>query len=310
MDRTNKLTRVVLITAAVTVAALGIAALIGLATSGFRWDQFGRNGITVDDTKTQTLDGVDSVKIDVVSDDVRITEGTGTALVARLHGTTGTRAADTMPKLVVERNGSTVNVRLTPERTFGFGFAWSTLSLDIAVPSGYAKSLAVKTVSGGVKVEDHSYAGLALSTTSGDVEVGTVSATDFSMRSTSGTLAALSVAAVHVELSSVSGDIRIKGLTGATKAHTTSGSVAIRYTSAPASVDASSTSGGVTLEMPADAGFALDAHSTSGDITCRFPITITQSGTGGGNHALSGTVGKGGGPVAVRTVSGDIRIEK
>ncbi len=131
MNRTSKLTRVVLITTAVTVASLGIALLIGLATTGFRWDHFGRNGVTVDDTKTQALDGVERLAVDVVSDDVHITEGTGTALVARLHGTTGARTADTMPTLVVERNGSTVSVRVSrngPSGSASRGATWSWTS--------------------------------------------------------------------------------------------------------------------------------------------------------------------------------------
>ncbi len=310
MDRSKTLTRVVLITAAITVGALGIAALIGLATSGFRWGQIGRGGVTVDDTKTQALSGVDAISIDVVSDDVRIIEGTGDELVARLHGTAGARSEENLPKLTAERSGSTVVVGLSRHRIVGFGFYWSNLVLDISVPKGYAQKLSVKTVSGDINVADHGYAGLLVSTTSGDARVGAVTATAFHMRSTSGDLSADSVSSQQAEISSVSGDIRIKALTGDATLHTTSGTVNAAFTAVPGRVDASSTSGEVVLRFPANAQFQLNARSTSGDITCGFPVTITESANRGGRHALAGAVGTGSGQVAVRTTSGDIHIEK
>ena len=59
-----------------------------------------------------------------------------------------------------------------------------------------------------------------------------------------------------------------------------------------------------------DAQFILDARSTSGDISCKFPIIISEHGTGGGNHVRAGVVGSGPKAAAIRTVSGDIRIEE
>ena len=312
MERSKVLTRVVLITTAVTVAALGIAALIGLATGGFRTGQFGGRGYTVDERKTLPLAGIDTIVIDGVSEDVRIVDGTGDSLEAWLHGTVGAGSATTLPRLITERSGSTLTVRVDRDRQIGFGYFWSNVVLDVGVPKGYAQKISVKTVSGDVKVADHTYAGLALSTTSGDAEVGAVGAQEFSMHTTSGTMKAASVSADRSDFSSTSGDVRVQSLTGDATLHTTSGDMTVAFAASPSRVDASSTSGQVTLRMPSNAQFVLDAHSTSGDISCRFPITISQSATGGGRHALAGTVGGPGGTpgqVAVRTVSGDIHIE-
>jgi len=76
----------------------------------------------------------------------------------------------------------------------------------------------------------------------------------------------------------------------------------------PQRLQAKSTSGTVTVRLPADASFALDARSTSGDVACRFPIVVEESRAGGGSHVLAGKVGTGAGSVTVRTVSGDIRV--
>jgi lia operon protein LiaG len=309
MNRSRTLTRVVLITAAISVGALGVAALIGLVTNGFNGNQIGRGGITVDDRKTGSLDGIELVAIETASEDVNILEGTGESLEARLHGTAGTDSPQNLPKLTVERSGSTLTVRLYPEKTFGLGLHWNNLVLDVSVPKGSAKKLSVKTASGNIHVTGESYAALVLTTASGDAAVETVTAPEFSMRTSSGTLSAVSVAATHAELSSVSGDIRIKALAGDSTLHSTSGTVNVAFTVVPSRIDASSTSGDVILKLPADGQFLLDADSTSGDVTCRFPITISKSATGGGRHALSGAVGGGSGQVAARTVSGNIRIE-
>jgi len=45
-------------------------------------------------------------------------------------------------------------------------------------------------------------------------------------------------------------------------------------------------------------------------VKCAFPITIAESTSGGGRHALAGTVGNGGNKVSVRTVSGGIDVTK
>jgi lia operon protein LiaG len=165
-------------------------------------------------------------------------------------------------------------------------------------------------VSGNIRIADHAFAALTLSTTSGDAQAGTVSAQDFSMKTTSGDLTVENAASRRSEISTVSGDVRVKSLKGDATLHTNSGTVNVGFAAVPGRIEASSTSGDVLLRFPADAQFVLDARSTSGDITCRFPITISSGSTGGGRHALAGAVGTGTGQVSVRTVSGDVRIEK
>ena len=312
MNTTRTLTRLVLIVTAVTVAALGIAGLIGLATGGFSAGRFGGNGVAVDERKTLALTGVDLVSIEGVSDDVRIVEGTSDTLEAWLHGTAGTGSA-AVPHLGEDRAGSTLTVRVERDRTIGVGFFWSNVTLEISVPRGYARKLAVRTVSGNVQVADHGFAGLALSTTSGDLNVGAVSAPELRMSTTSGDMSSGAVTSQSVDMSSVSGRIRVASLRGDAKLHTTSGDVNVTFGAVGSRVDASSTSGDVTLKLPEGARFQLDARSTSGDIACTFPITISQGTTGGGRHALAGAVGAAGAgaaQVSVHTVSGDIRIEK
>ncbi len=310
MNTGKTLTRVVLIIAGVTVAAAGVAALIGLATGGFRWDQLGRAGATIDQRQSVSLDGATSVVIEAASEDVTVSDAQGAALDAWLHGNAGGPDADTAPRLTAERTGSTVNVKVErPNRVF-FGINWSNVRLDIGMPAGYAGNVSIRTSSGNITVADHRYGDLALSASSGDLRIGTVAASSFTAHTTSGNIGAESVSARSADISASSGDLRLKALAGDSRLHTTSGTVNAVYTAMPSRIDASSTSGNVTLRFPADAQFQVDAHATSGDISCAFPITVAQGSGRPARNALVGSVGTSTNQVAIQTTSGDIRIQK
>jgi lia operon protein LiaG len=306
----NAFTRVVVITAIVAGGCLGIAALIGLAAGGFAPWEFRRTGVTVDERKSLPLTGVDLVALTTIADNIRVIDGKGDSVEAWLHGTAGAVNPDAVPHLVAERAGSTADIRVERKQPVIIGHLWSDLTLEVSLPKGYAGRLSVKSVSADINVVDHAYAGLALSTTSGEIRVGAVSALDFSMYSISGDLSATAVSSRRADMSSVSGDVEVKSLAGDTTVHTTSGGVKIAFAVTPPRLDAASTSGDVMLRLPSDARFILDARSTSGNISCTFPITISERAAGGGNHVLAGAVGSGPKTVAVRTVSGDIRIER
>ena len=288
----NAFTRVVVITAIVAGGCLGIAALIGLAAGGFAPWEFRRAGATVDERRSLPLGGVDLVALTTIAENIRVIDGAGDSVEAWLHGTAGVGNPDAVPHLVAERTGSTADIRVERKRPLGIGPFWSDLTLEVSLPKGYVSRLSAKSVSADINVADHVYTGLALSTTSGEIRVGAVSASDFAMHSISGGLRAIAVTSQRVDMSSVSGDVKVGFATTASR------------------VEAASTSGDVMLRLPPNAKFILDARSTSGDISCKFPITVAERSTGGGRHMLSGTVGSGPNTIAVRTVSGDIRIEK
>ena len=292
MSGKTAFTRVVVITAIVAAGCLGIAALIGLAAGGFAPWEFRRAGATVDERASLPLGGIDLVALTTIAENIRILEGPGDSVEAWLHGTVGAGNPDAAPHLAAERTGSTADIRVERQRLLSIGPFWSDLILEVSLPRGYAGRLSAKSISADITVADHVYAGLALTTTSGEIRAGAVSAPDFAMHSTSGDLRATAVTSQRVDMSSVSGEVKVA------------------FASAPSRMEAASTSGDVTLRLPPDAQFILDARSISGDISCGFPITISERSTGGGRHVLAGAVGSGRKTAAVRTVSGDIRIEQ
>jgi hypothetical protein len=266
------LRRVVIITAIVAAGALVIAAIIGFAAGGLRTVRFGGSaGTAFEESKSLQLGGVDLIEIRTVSEDIKILEGTGESVQVRLHGTVGTADGAAIPHLSAERKGNTVDIRVERERTFTVGLSWNNLVLEVSIPKGYARRLSITAVSADIEVPDSRAAELSLATTSGTLRVG-------------------SIGAEQAELSSVSGDISVGKLTGSLRAH--------------------STSGDISVSLPAEAGFRLDARSVSGRVSCGFPIQLSDGRVEGARHAMVGTVGSGRDALAIDTVSGDIAVKR
>lgn len=309
MKSASSIRRVVIITAIAAAACLGIAAIIGVTTSGFVPGRFGKEGIAVDESKSLSMTGTALITIDSVSEEVRVTEGTGTDIQARLHGTVSSTSADAVPHLSAQARGSTADIGIDRKPVY-VGIEWSNLVLDVSVPKGYKGKLEVHSVSGSLDVAGHPYEALTLRTTSGSMRADAVSAGRFAARTTSGSLSVASLAAGSSEISSTSGSIKLTGVSGDLSATSVSGEVEVSYTAMPGKLDVQTTSGSVRVQLPTDASFTLDARSTSGDVTCRFPMVVQDSSGGGGHHVLAGKVGSGAGLVTVRTVSGGIRVTR
>ena len=298
--------------AAVVIAVLddaaprqpGAVAAAGVAAAGGRFD--------VDQTESLSLDGVQSIDVEVVSSDVTVTENAdGTARV-RLYGAVSSNRSTAVPELVAERRGATASFRVDYKSiSVMAGWCRADLKLEVAIPRDYRGALVVHGVSADVVIPaDRTFTDLEIHTVSGDVDLGACTAGSFRCRTVSGDLKARGVAAKSVDLVSTSGAMNVAGLTGDLTARTVSGELELAWRGFSGQVDVSTTSGRVTLAIPAGSGFRLDASSTSGRITSDHDVVVRGSASGPGRRSLSGDVGSGAGSVRVRTVSGEIRIAK
>jgi DUF4097 and DUF4098 domain-containing protein YvlB len=71
-------------------------------------------------------------------------------------------------------------------------------------------------------------------------------------------------------------------------------------------------SGSVTVSLPSGLDADVEASTVSGAITSDFPITVGGGSRRDGfsSRKLSGTIGRGGPRIELRTVSGAIHLEK
>lgn len=175
-------------------------------------------------------------------------------------------------------------------------------TVTIAAPS--SADVSVTTVSGDAVVSGFS-GGTKVKTVSGDI-----------------TLAALRN---DVDVNAVSGDIEAKNLIGDLKFKTVSGDIAV-VDGASRRVDAVAVSGDVLLDLDLDPTGSYDISTVSGDVSMRTVSEpdlsvqwtsvsgdlVTDFGImsehGPGRRRTNETIGKGGARLAVRTVSGDLRV--
>lgn len=108
-----------------------------------------------------------------------------------------------------------------------------------------------------------------------------------------------------VRVSTGSGSVSLSGVRGGLQVSTGSGDITIQgEPTAEWEVEASS--GSITLRLSLQAAFEVEAHAGSGRISTDHPLTVQGKI---GHKELRGKVRGGGVKLALRTSSGDIRIE-
>lgn len=307
--------RIVLTVAALAVVAGAAAAVLGLLGSIPSRQAAGAGGVsrrteTVDQTVSLPLAGIDRIEIEVVSSRVTITEGPDGSATARLRGTVAASGTLQVPELIAETSsGGTASFRVDHKNVgVVLGRLRSDLRLEVSLPKGYRGALAIRSVSADIALSaGRTFTTLEAHSVSGGIDLGAFTADRFTGRSVSGSLRC-DAAADSADLSTTSGAIVVGGLTGDCTARSVSGRVALAWTSFSGRIDVVTTSGDVTLAIPAGSGFRLDVRSTSGRIAADHPVTVQGSDAGPGRRSLTGTVGTGQGSVRVRTVSGSITI--
>lgn len=171
-----------------------------------------------------------------------------------------------------------------------------TSSGDVAVRGG-VRDLLVGTTSGDLRVTGVALAVLDATTTSGDVQ--------------------LDAGAARAVVETSSGDLHLRNLGGDLSAVASSGDVDARWSGLPPSctVRVQTSSGDVTLRLPAAADLTGEARTTSGSITSEYAGEEDRRGRrlrlGGGAatpeqpaHPVAGVA------LSVRTTSGDVTLSK
>ncbi len=306
----NRTKTVTLWALGVAVGALVIAGVVGLATGAYRVGTvFASGSTTVDEHRDFGADGVGRVRIDTVSERVRLTESKDDRFAVHLMGTISASDESAIPRLEAGVHGATLDVVVRHKSGLVVGFYGGDLSLEVAVPKRFAGAMEITTVSGAIDAAPHAYESVAARTTSGAINLDSLESGPTSARSVSGAIRMEGLKTSRVTAGTTSGRIVISTSAATLELRSVSGAIETSTSAQPESIDIGTTSGRVTLRLPEGSQFALDARSTSGEVRCDFPITITRSA--GGRHDLSGTVGSAAaGQVKIRTTSGAISVTR
>ncbi|HEX5421871.1 MAG TPA: DUF4097 family beta strand repeat-containing protein, partial [Gammaproteobacteria bacterium] len=119
----------------------------------------------------------------------------------------------------------------------------------------------------------------------------------------------ISIEDVHgdIDFETTNGGVSLSGLGGDVHGRTTNGGLDVTLTGATwdgKGLDVSTTNGGVDLRVPKDYSARLDARTVNGGMHTDIPITV-QGRIG---RKLSGTLGKGGPLLSVRTTNGGVHV--
>ena len=296
--------------------ALVVVGLIWLFTAwspGLHLFSLGGHGSTTLLDRTVTAS---QIQLDAGAADVEIVRGSAENIRVEAIREGGSDSDFTI-NLVQDGDILRVNHTTTPCVIF----CNRSLSYRIVLP--IETKVDIQTNSGDVQAENLSSA-VTIRTTSGDVNLSNMRG-PLKVNTTSGEVTVESGDLASAEINTTSGDVNLEGVSHAIQVKTVSGDIQIDdgrdgqldlatisgnidYSGslqASAASRVNSVSGTVQVSLPSDIGLILDASSASGTTQTDFSLTGTTDA-----HALRGNIGNGSIPLAIKTTSGDIEVNR
>lgn len=243
----------------------GIAISVALILGGAYWALTGLTEGTKSGQSSYTLQG-STLEVKGGSADVEIRPGDGTEIKVDRQSERNVFGSDPKEKF----NAGDGKLELNSGGCGFLSFGCKT-SYVLTVPRDV--QLKVENSSGHMTVAGIE-GGAELKTSSGGIEVHDLGGT--------------------LDLRSSSGDLDADGLTStAVTAHSSSGSTTLEFTVAPQSIDAKTSSGDVSIELPAgDEAYQVDTKTSSGDETSSVKTDPQSTRT-----------------ITARTSSGDVNVD-
>lgn len=184
-------------------------------------------------------------------------------------------------------------------RIFPFSFSIGS-DLDVYLPEKTYQTLAVKTVSGDIDLQEFNASVLELRSTSGDLTVSG-EYTEMTLETTSGDMECTAAQTDRLELQTVSGESTFRGSVKQINANSTSGDLSFKMDTMPEGVSAHTVSGEMVFALPENDGFSVEFHSVSGDLYSDFWDRTDRYNT---QYKDGGTL------FDLRTTSGDALLHK
>lgn len=241
-------------------------------------------GYNIDETRTDNLQGVDTILVRAVSERVNVTEG-GSQLTARLSGSyTGMSPLE----WDVQRQGSTLVIKT---RYPWLGLRLANLTIDLQIPRNYAGNVEVRAVSGACGVTNSQESAWK----------------SFKYDGVSGALQAMTAVWPQADFKSVSGAIRANLVKGQLNANSVSGSIDISYgADAIPQSSLETVSGRITVGVSPQSRFSLLFTTVSGGFnSAGLPLQFTSQA----NRRIEATFNGGGNQIVVKTVSGSLVVQ-
>ncbi|MFA9398344.1 MAG: DUF4097 family beta strand repeat-containing protein [Clostridiaceae bacterium] len=278
-------------------------------TGSFKFNQinFGSSSESSKKDYSASLDGVDQIKLDLVSYDVVVYPSDDKELKVIQYSSQEIGEDD---KLIISKDGDSLSIK-EPNKNFSFSFfnfESFTRKVELYLPKEYVKDLDVNTTSGDIFIDsDITLTSLDSTQVSGDFTSKNINVDDISVISTSGDIEIEDVLTKSYTIKTISGDVNINSISGSGKVGSTSGDIEIEYSDIAEYASLNSVSGDIDIIVPDAISFEFDGNSVSGDIDSDFDLNYKNKN---GNKAA---IQNGEAPykkIDASTTSGDINIRK
>ncbi len=212
------------------------------------------------------LEGLDRIKISVISKDVRISQTDGNKLSVEEYG----GEKDDTVFVSVQNNTLHIQEKRRQNNSFLFFRNLQSTAVEIFVPKDFCGELEVETASGDIELNGGwELTELRMKTTSGDMSVGTVRAEKLQLDVVSGDIQ-FAGGGGRSFIKTISGDIEAACLGGDIFVETGSGDVEMTVSKVTGQVNVKSTSGDADIKIATDISCVLFAEAVSGDVACNL----------------------------------------
>jgi len=269
---------------------------IGIRMSGIDGDKFPEAVIiayakssgdmkTLDISRDIEVKGIEEMELTMTSSDIRISPSEDDKIHVKLKGVVSSNTVD----LQAVQLGNKIDIQLSQKDKKDSGFTFFSDGdkgeMEVRLPSTI-KAIEIRTVSGDLAVGKLNVERLKVKTVSGDMTLDGTETKEITWQTVSGDWGSNSPL-MAFDGKSVSGDYEIstKSADPRIKAHSTSGDLKVKFSSAP--------------------DLKLNFHSTSGDADVK-----TAALKHNGDEDLITTLGEGKGSLDFKSVSGSLSLEQ
>ncbi len=190
------------------------------------------------------------------------------------------------------------------------GISIKSSSGDLNLDELLSESAEVRASSGRINIQKLRCTGnLNIHASSGRISAGHLEGGAVAVDATSGSITIKELQGKNVQIEASSGDITLGALAAESSAfEVSSGNTVIGVEPFKGDISVKSSSGDVTIELPADASFTADLNASSGKIRSDFPLLAEI--TGDRKNEIKGEANGGGYSVRVKASSGNITIKE
>ncbi len=248
----------------------------GISSRDLKWE-------TIDEERLSEINGVNKIEISSQFIDIKVTSEDRDNVRIHYYGKMKTNV---VPELKVEKTSSKLNIKLE-HNSNSYSVVESDVVLEVFVPKSFNGELNTTSSSGDIYMKDLVGKNLNVSASSGDLQLENLEAQVFN-------------------LTTSSGEIILNDSLGEIRAASSSGDIFLDNSRSNENINATTSSGDVSIKLGDDANYKVEGTTSSGDVYYDGPISIEKDRSGKFNL----TIGSGEKSIKVSTSSGDVRFSR